>query len=164
MAELRTWTREEIAAESERILMVAQLPPRELQILRYIADGIDADEMAAALFVSVSTVKIDVRRCLCRLGARSRAHAVAIAFRAGALTLEGPPPAEMPALSPRELRVLEGFAAGRSYDDLAAEMSITRSTVKSHAVQAFEKLGVHCQERAVMVAFRAGVLKMEDNA
>jgi DNA-binding NarL/FixJ family response regulator len=53
------------------------LTPRELEVLGLIAQGHRNREIAAALFIAESTVKVHVRHILERLGVRSRAEAVA---------------------------------------------------------------------------------------
>jgi PAS domain S-box-containing protein len=58
-----------------------KLTPRELQILQLLADGADTYDIARALRIAPETVKTHVRRLLPKLDARSRTHAVAIAFR-----------------------------------------------------------------------------------
>jgi len=57
------------------------LTERELQVLRGMADGKSNAEIGRELFVSEDTVKTHARRLLRKLGARDRAHAVAIALR-----------------------------------------------------------------------------------
>ncbi len=47
-----------------------------------------------------------------------------------------------PVLSERERQVLEGFARGLSIPDLAAELYLGASTVKTHTQRLYEKLGV----------------------
>ena len=56
---------------------------RELEVLALIAHGYSTKEIATALWITEETVRTHVRRLLARLGARTRAHAVAIAFREG---------------------------------------------------------------------------------
>jgi DNA-binding CsgD family transcriptional regulator len=58
---------------------------RELEVLELVADGMSTREIAQRLWVTDETVKTHVRRLHDRLGARTRAHAVAIAFRSGIL-------------------------------------------------------------------------------
>ena len=60
-------------------------PPtaRELEVLQLIADGLSNQEIGKQLFVSEETVKSHVRQILAKLQAGSRAHAVAVGFRAG---------------------------------------------------------------------------------
>jgi PAS domain S-box-containing protein len=57
------------------------LTSRELEILQLLSDGLDNDEIAAELCISVETVKSHVRRLLKKLDAKSRTHAVAVALR-----------------------------------------------------------------------------------
>jgi DNA-binding CsgD family transcriptional regulator len=63
---------------------------RELEVLALIAHGYSTSEIARALWITDDTVKTHVRRLMRRLGARTRAHAVAIAFREGLWRPNGP--------------------------------------------------------------------------
>jgi DNA-binding NarL/FixJ family response regulator len=62
-----------------------ELTRRELEVLQLIADGLTSGPIAARLWLSVETVKSHVCAIHTKLGATSRAHAVAIAFRQGLL-------------------------------------------------------------------------------
>ena len=64
-----------------------------------------------------------------------------------------------PALSPRELQVLQGFARGLSIPALAAELYLGPSTVKTHTQRLYEKLGVSDRAAAVAEAMRRGLLE-----
>jgi DNA-binding CsgD family transcriptional regulator len=60
-------------------------------------------------------------------------------------------------LSPREVEVLELLARGLSYKEIAAEISITYSTVHTHIRRIYEKL--HVQSRALAVAKYLGTCR-----
>jgi two-component system nitrate/nitrite response regulator NarL len=64
-----------------------------------------------------------------------------------------------PVLSEREREVLVGFAQGRSIPQLAAEMYLGVSTVKTHAQRLYHKLGVSDRAAAVAEAMRLGLLE-----
>lgn len=59
------------------------LTQRQRQILEILADGQSAHFAAETLGLSEETVKTHMKNMLARLGARNRAHAVAIALRRG---------------------------------------------------------------------------------
>ena len=61
------------------------LTPRELDVLRLIADGLPNRDIAEALGVSVSTVKLHVQDILHKLQAADRTQAAVKALRAGLL-------------------------------------------------------------------------------
>ena len=64
-----------------------------------------------------------------------------------------------PALTPRELDVLKGFARGLSIPQLAAELFVAPSTVKTHTQRLYEKLGVSDRAAAVAAAMRLRLLE-----
>lgn len=66
------------------------LSRRELEVLSLIAEGMSTREIARALWVTEETVKSHVARVLARLGARTRAHAIAIVYREGLWAQPGP--------------------------------------------------------------------------
>ena len=57
------------------------LTRRELEVLRLLADGLDQGEIAERLVISPKTVGTHIERVLSKLGAHSRAEAVALAYR-----------------------------------------------------------------------------------
>ncbi len=69
------------------------------------------------------------------------------------------PPEEV--LSAREIEVLELVAQGKSNPDIAGELWISETTVKSHMIHIFEKLGVADRTAAVTVALRRRILRLE---
>ena len=57
------------------------LSPRELEVVKYIARGLTNDEIAADLFIAVTTVKTHARSISVKLGARNRVEIAAWAWR-----------------------------------------------------------------------------------
>ena len=64
-----------------------------------------------------------------------------------------------PVLSERESQVLNGFAEGLSIPQLAAQLFIGASTVKTHTQRLYEKLGVSDRAAAVAEGMRRGLLE-----
>ena len=64
-----------------------------------------------------------------------------------------------PALSERERQVLQAFAGGASIPQVAADLMIGVSTVKTHTQRLYEKLGVSDRAAAVAEAMRRGLLE-----
>ncbi|MFI7602654.1 LuxR C-terminal-related transcriptional regulator [Actinoplanes sp. NPDC049681] len=63
--------------------LAAGLTPREIDVLRLMADGLDTSEIAGELCYSERTVKNVIYGLTHRLNLRNRSHAVAFALRAG---------------------------------------------------------------------------------
>ena len=68
----------------------------------------------------------------------------------------GARPEALTGLTEREAEVLRLVAAGRSNSDIAAEMFLAESTVKSHVNRVFAKLGVRGRVQAVVLAYESG--------
>jgi DNA-binding CsgD family transcriptional regulator len=65
----------------------AALTPRELEVLRLVAQGLGNKEIAAELELSTHTVKYHLASVLAKLGVRSRTEAVSRGIRTGLLPL-----------------------------------------------------------------------------
>ncbi|ALE05804.1 hypothetical protein AL755_10535 [Arthrobacter sp. ERGS1:01] len=63
-----------------------------------------------------------------------------------------------PVLSEREMQVLRGFARGMSVPQVAAELFLGASTVKTHTQRLYEKLGVSDRAAAVAEGMRRGLV------
>ncbi len=63
------------------------------------------------------------------------------------------------ALSSREIEVLELVASGRSNTEVADELFVSETTVKSHLAHIFSKLDVSSRTAAVSAARQKGILR-----
>jgi two-component system, NarL family, response regulator YdfI len=64
-----------------------ELTPREIDVLRLLAEGIPNREIATRLNISEHTIKFHIRSILGKLGASTRTEAVTRGFRAGLIEL-----------------------------------------------------------------------------
>jgi two-component system, NarL family, response regulator len=62
-----------------------------------------------------------------------------------------------PQLSDRELEVLRLMSAGKTNQDICAELYISESTVKFHINNIFSKLGVSDRTQAIVIAIQRGI-------
>jgi len=99
------------------------LSPRETEILRYVAAGHTTKEVAAALNIAESTAEWHISNVLVKLGAASRAEAVAIGLREGLLE-------EQP-------------VTGRAAPDLATKGAHRARAWRDDRVIHFHLLGLH---------------------
>ncbi len=63
-------------------------------------------------------------------------------------------------LSDREVEVLRLMAKGVSNKDIADQLSITQSTVKTHITSIFQKLAVTTRTEAVTTALKKGIIQL----
>jgi DNA-binding NarL/FixJ family response regulator len=64
-----------------------------------------------------------------------------------------------PALTPREIQLLERLATGLSNRAIAKEMFISEATVKTHLVHIYGKLGVDNRTAAIAVATERRIIR-----
>lgn len=63
-------------------------------------------------------------------------------------------------LSEREIEVLKLMAKGVSNNNIADELTITQSTVKTHIASIFQKLNVTTRTEAVTTALKRGIIQL----
>jgi DNA-binding NarL/FixJ family response regulator len=66
----------------------ADLTSRELEVLQLLAVGTTTEGLASQLYISKHTARSHVRNILSKLGAHSKLEAVAVAARAGIISID----------------------------------------------------------------------------
>jgi DNA-binding NarL/FixJ family response regulator len=85
LASLVSRQRQRARREAERAGIIGMLTPREREVLRLMAQGLDNKAIAAQLVISLNTVRTYVQTVLEKLGAHSKLEAVARASEYGVL-------------------------------------------------------------------------------
>jgi DNA-binding NarL/FixJ family response regulator len=67
-----------------------------------------------------------------------------------------------PRLSRRQLEVLKGAAAGEQSAETARRLYLTLHTIRAHRRHILERLCARNMTNAVAIAYRSGVLKVEE--
>jgi DNA-binding NarL/FixJ family response regulator len=65
-------------------------------------------------------------------------------------------------LTRRELQILQLLADGKAPDEIAAELGVSRNTLRTHIQNILMKLGVHSKLDAIVAAIRHGRVTTED--
>jgi DNA-binding NarL/FixJ family response regulator len=62
-------------------IVASKLTPRELEVLRLLAEGLDGDEIARRLFIARKTVRTHIENIFRKLQVHTRGQAIALAYR-----------------------------------------------------------------------------------
>lgn len=77
----------QVSHQSQAVPTVDALTPREVEVLRLLAQGLQNKEIAAQLVISERTVKFHVSSIMSKLGAGNRTEAVTLAAQQGLIVL-----------------------------------------------------------------------------
>jgi len=143
-------------AATVRILAAPPPTPRVLILTTYESDDqiLAAIEAGAGGYLLKAAPQDEIVAGIRSVAAGQTALSPQVAVRL-VERMRRPEPA---ALTPRELEVLALVADGTGNKQIAARLGIGESTVKTHLLRIFEKLGVSDRTRAVTLAMEQGIL------
>jgi two-component system, NarL family, nitrate/nitrite response regulator NarL len=144
--------------EVVRAVVAAGIPTRILVISAsaHLSVAFEALQAGAAGFLGKEATRSEIVDAVLRIAAGETVVPPALAAGLGD-QIRRRRPIPVP-LSPREKRVLEGFAAGRSIPAIAADLDLAPSTVKTHTEHLYAKLAVADRAAAVAEGMRRGLL------
>ncbi|HEV7194998.1 MAG TPA: response regulator transcription factor [Pedococcus sp.] len=145
----------------------AQLPQTHVLVLTTYADDdalFPALQAGARGYLTKNASAEEIERALSALGHGQTHLAPEVQQRLVTATLAGraAAPASEPAhqgLSTREVEVLTLIAAGHSNTEIARELVLSNSTIKSHINHIFAKIGARDRAQAVHYAYHHGLTR-----
>jgi DNA-binding NarL/FixJ family response regulator len=143
-------------ADATRRIRSLEAPPYVLVLTNYDSDAdiLSAVEAGASGYLLKDAPPYELIAAVRAAAAGESALAPVIASR-----LLNRMRAPQVSLSGREIQVLELVAAGRSNIDVAQQLFVSETTVKSHLAHIFSKLNVNSRTAAVSAARRQGILR-----
>lgn len=143
-------------ADATRRIRALDAPPYVLVLTNYDSDAdiLSAVEAGASGYLLKDAPPHELTAAVRAAAAGESALAPVIASR-----LLSRMRAPQVALSSREIEVLELVASGRSNTEVADELFVSETTVKSHLAHIFSKLDVSSRTAAVSAARQKGILR-----
>lgn len=148
--QLTGWSRDEMVGSTvERVVPPSGWEERKEVIARTLAQG-QAVGTYSRVHRDGTIFRIEMRMHLIR-DKQGEPRTIA--------ALVTPLPGHGVALTLRQREVLEGIAEGRTNDDIAKKLVVSRRTVERHVAAILEKLGVENRAAAAAVAVAAGLAR-----
>jgi DNA-binding NarL/FixJ family response regulator len=150
--------------ELDGVAATAEIRQRhpDVHVLVVTTYDTDADIFAAIDAGATGYLLKDARRDEIALAVRAAARGeTTLAPTIASRVLDQVRGADPTALTRREVDVLRLVAAGQRNRDIARHLHIGETTVKSHLLHIFDKLGVDDRTRAVTLALERGILRLD---
>ncbi|GAA1973240.1 response regulator transcription factor [Catenulispora subtropica] len=143
--------------EATRRIAARPDPPAVLILTTYSTDAdiLAAVEAGAAGYLLKDAPPEDLAAAV-----RAAARGETVLAPPVAARLLGRVRADRPALSQREVEILELVAEGLANRQISRRLFISEATVKTHLVHVFGKLGVDSRTAAVAAAVQAGLIRL----
>ena len=116
----------------------------------FLAKDVPADDLVAAIRTVAAGEAVVAPRILKRLLDR---------FAESLPDPSAPPPRDLRVLTDREREVLVQLARGLSNAEIARELSVSETTVKTHVGHVLTKLGLRDRVQAVVLAYETGLVR-----
>jgi DNA-binding NarL/FixJ family response regulator len=150
--------------EAAQALRALPDPPRVLVLTTFDEDEVVDQAMRHGVtgFLLKSSPPEDmlaaVRRAAAGQGVIDPSVVPGLISRYGASPAPAVPAAELAALTPRETDVLRLVGRGYSNAEIAAELFLGETTVKTHLGRVLDKLGLRDRSRAIAYAYESGLI------
>jgi len=146
--ELSGWSREEmIGSTVDRLVPPGGRERRREVVARTLAEG-QVTGAYSRVRRDGTILRIEMRMHLIR-GEQGEPHCIVVLVKLL--------PGHGVSLTPRQKEVLEHIANGRTNDDIARKLVVSRRTVERHVGDILDKLGVENRAAAAAVAVAAGL-------
>ncbi len=152
----------------------------DLQMEQWSMDQIQELSRKTAVIILTADERVEIGLTALRLGARAivqkrfAIESLMTALRAVADGLVWMPPAMQAALvgqdgpaakklTPRESEIVRYVAVGMRNAEVAARLSLSESTVKTHLTNIFQKLGIRDRTELARYAIKTGLVTVQDH-
>ena len=150
--------------------VVAQGPTRVLVLTTFDADEYvyEALKAGASGFILKDSPAEELPEAVRTVAAGQALLAPSVTRRLVEHYVQGPapgaaPPAVVGTLTERETAILRAMAAGWSNAEIAAQLYLGESTVKTHVTHVLAKLGLRDRLQAVVYAYENGIVRAGEN-